>query len=381
MSRRIVPVVIFVGLLVAALVYSQRSTGPLIVSGFIEADEMRLGSRVGGRVAEVLVEEGADVTPGQLLVRLEPYDLLRRLEETQANLAARRAELAKLESGFRPEEVAQAAARVERLKQKLKALEDGPRPEEIEAARASQRLAVAQYERARQTHERNVGLAGADVSAVSRDTLDRSQEELRVSLAQREVRDQELRLLEQGTRAEDKAAARAELAEAEAAWQLTYNGYRREEIEQASAAVKAAQAAADAIQSQIAELEVRSPAAGVVEALDLQPGDLAPPNAPVLTVVDHTRLWVRAYVPENRIPLRIGQTLSVTVDSFPDRTFSGRITFLARQAEFSPSNVQTPDERAKQVFRIKVTLEVPEADRSRLRPGMTANVILKEEAE
>lgn len=378
MTRRIVPVVIVVSLLVAALVYRQRATGPLVVSGFVEADEIRLGSRVGGRVSEVLVEEGAAVAAGQVLIRLEPYDLLRRLEEAQANLAARRADLEKLQRGFRSEEVAQAAARVERLKQKLKALEDGPRPEEIEAARASQRLAVAQHDRAKKTHERNVSLATADVSAVSRDALDRSHEELRVSLAQREVRDQELRLLEQGTRAEDKAAARAELAEAEAAWQLTYNGYRAEDVAQAAATVKAAQASVDAMQSQIAELEVRAPAAGVIDALDLQPGDLTPPNAPVLTVVDYSKLWVRAYVPENRIPLQVGQSLKVTVDSFPRQSFRGHVTFLARQAEFTPSNVQTPDERAKQVFRVKVTLDLDPADRSRLRPGMSANVYLEE---
>lgn len=374
MIKRVLAVVIVAALLVAALLYGQRRQGPLKVSGFLEADEIRLGSRMGGRVAEVHVEEGESVAVGAKLVRLEEFDLGQRLVEAQAELAGRRAELSRLERGFREEEIAQAAARKERLRQKLQALEAGPRKEEIQAAKARQRLALAQWERTRVTHERNLSLANKDNSVVSRDALDRSAEELRVAEALKEVRDQELMLLEEGTRAEDKAAAQAELAEADAAWRLAYNGSRSEDIERAAAAVKAAEAAVAVFQVQLDELVVRSPVAGVVDAVDLQPGDLVAPNAPVLSIVDSRHLWVRAYVPENRLDLQIGQQLAVTVDSFPGERFAGELTYVARQAEFTPGNVQTPEERSKQVFRIKVTLR---EGRDRLRPGMAADVWLE----
>ena len=107
--------------------------------------------------------------------------------------------------------------------------------------------------------------------------------------------------------------------------------------------------------------------------IDLQPGDLVAPNAPVLSLLDTGHLWVRAYVPENRLDIQVGQKVPITVDSFPGKTFSGHISFISRQAEFTPNNVQTPEERSKQVFRIKVEID---EGRDVLRPGMTADVVL-----
>ena len=132
---------IALGILVACglmglLLYSQRIRTPAHASGYIEEDEIRLGSRVGGRVKEVLVHEGSHVKPQEVLVRLEEFDLDEREAQAKAELAAREAEYKRIVAGFRTEERAQAAARVEQLKQKLKALIDGPRPEEREAARA-----------------------------------------------------------------------------------------------------------------------------------------------------------------------------------------------------------------------------------------------------
>ena len=141
------------------------------------------------------------------------------------------------------------------------------------------------------------------------------------------------------------------------------------------AAVNAATADAAVIERQLEELRVLAPSPGRVEAIDLQPGDLVGAGAPVLSMLDTTNLWVRAYVPENRLTMQVGDEAIVTVDSFPDREFVGIITFIAGEAEFTPSNVQTPEERSKQVFRIKVTLE---EGHDVLHPGMPADVLLEE---
>jgi multidrug resistance efflux pump len=130
--RRVVPVVIVVAAAISALWWSQRPTGPYFVSGFIEADEIRLGSRVGGRVQEVRVVEGQRVEGGEVLVALEPYDLRERLAEAQANVAASVAALEKLRAGYRAEEIAQARARRDRFRAILAKLEAGQRPLEIE---------------------------------------------------------------------------------------------------------------------------------------------------------------------------------------------------------------------------------------------------------
>jgi multidrug resistance efflux pump len=163
------------------------------------------------------------------------------------------------------------------------------------------------------------------------------------------------------------------VAEAMSAHELLVKGSRTEDIDEAKAAADAADAAVAAVDRQIEELVVRAPSDGVVDAVELRPGDLVAPNAPVLTIVDGARLWVRAYVPENRLDVQIGQELEVSVDSFPGRRFKAHVTFVAREAEFTPGNVQTPDERSKQVFRVKV--EFGEG-RDVLRPGMSADVWL-----
>jgi multidrug resistance efflux pump len=373
MVSRILVILIVAGVLLGALVYSQWNQEPARVSGIIEADEIRLGSRVGGRIAEVLVAEGDSVEPGQPLIRLEAFDLNARRAEAESNLAAAQAEWKRLQSGFRDEEIAQAKARVDRLTEKLNALVVGPRPEEIEAARARLALADAQRERAQLSFDRINSLFTQNVSAVTRQEFDRATEELHVAEATQQVRQQELKLLLEGTRQEEVAGAKAELEEARQAWQLVSNGYRAEDIAKAKAQVDAADGAIDVIDAQLAELEIRASTPGVIQALELQPGDLVAPNAPILSVIDDSNLWVRAYVPESRLGLSEGQEVWVTVDGFPEERFRGTISYISPQAEFTPSNVQTPEERSKQVFRIKVTLQ---EGHDRLRPGMGADVWL-----
>ncbi len=192
------------------------------------------------------------------------------------------------------------------------------------------------------------------------------------------VRQQELELLETGTREEELREAAARVEEARQGWELMRHGYRREEIEQAKAARDAAQAALEAIRRQKEELSIKSPIDGTIEALELQPGDMVAPGAPVLSMLDQNHLWVRAFAPQTRVGMQIGQRVRLTFDSYPDEPWEGTISFIARQAEFTPSNVQTIEERSKQVFRIKVTIE---DHRNLLRPGMMADVWLDKMGE
>ena len=373
MTKRILLGVLVAALLIALLAYSQWRTPAAKVSGAIEADEIRLGSRVGGRVDKVLVEEGQTVQQGDALVELEPFDLNSRLAQAQAELAAQEADLDRLTTGYREEEKSQAEERVNRLKAKVARLVKGAREEEKSAAKSRHELAEAQLIRAKAVYKRNADLFAKESGAVTRETMDRVTEELAIAEKNREVREFELKVVENETRPEDLDAAKAELREAEEARNLLNKGYRDEDKTRAAAAVAAAKAAVEAIITQKEELKIRAPASGTIEAVELQKGDLVTAGAPVLSLMDTSRMWVRAYVPENRLNLKIGQEVDVSVDSFPNRKFKGRVTFIARQAEFTPSNVQTPEERSKQVLRIKVTLD-PGGEN--LRPGMSADVWL-----
>ncbi len=376
MTRRLLAICIAILVLIGLIIYSQYRPQVDRVSGFIEADEIRVGSRLGGRVSKVYVEEGEQVTQGQVLLELEPYDLLQREQEAVQTLAARDATYDRLAGGFRPEDIAQAKANHDQFKARLDLLEAGPRAQEIAAARARVDVADAELTLAQGNYERRSKLF--QTNAVAREELDQASEQLALAEALVIVRKEELELLEIGTREEEIREARARVEQAYQAWQRAENGYEDKEVEAAKAARDAAEAALDVIREQKKELTVTSPIDGVIEALDLLNGDLVGAGAPILSIMDQNRMWVRAYVPQNRVGLQIGEQLQVTVDSFENESFLGEVQFIARQAEFTPSNVQTPEERAKQVFRIKVALR---DGFRKLRPGMTADVWLKPAGE
>jgi multidrug resistance efflux pump len=358
------------------LYWRQHQPAPLVVSGFIEADEIRVGSRVGGRVAEVFVREGQRVAAASPLFRLDPFDLQETLAEAEARLAAARAERDRFRAGFRPEEVAQARARRDRAAAALERLIAGPRAREIEAARAELARAEADWRWAESEHQRLAALQRkADAAPTEFNAAIRALNAARATMSAAESK---LALLEEGSRTEEVAEARAILADAEQGLQLAEQGYRAEDVAQAEARTAAAEASAAAIRIRLAETVVASPCDCVVEVIDLQPGDLVPANAPSLSLLDLTRLWVRAYVPEARLSrLRPGVRVPVRVDGFPGRRFTGTVSVIAREGEFTPRNIQTPEERGRQVFRIKVVLETGGEP---LHVGLAADVLLDEAA-
>ena len=371
MTKRILAAAVVTLILAGLLVWSQHRREPLQVSGYIETDEIRLGSRVGGRVARVHVVEGQAVRVGEALVELEPFQLRELLAQARGELARAQAELDRVTNGFRPEEIAQAKAKHNQWEAVVRRLINGPREEDIAVAVKQLELAEAEFKLATLKHQRTESLFAKQ--AATNDDLDRSATELRVARANVETRQEELGKLKKGTREEELDEAKAQLDEANQVWLLRQRGFRDEEKAQSRAAVESAAAAVQVIERQLDELVIKAPVDGSVEAIELQPGDLVGANAPAVSLMDSTRLWVRAFVPENRLSVKIGDAVNVTVDSYPGERFAGRIAFVSRQAEFTPGNVQTPDDRSQQVFRIKVTLET---GLDRLRPGMSADVWL-----
>jgi len=370
--KRILPIIVIAAGLIVLLVVNQQRDEPFVVSGTIEADDVRVGSRIGGRVAVVHVDEGQHVTAGQPLVELQPFDLGERKAQAEQTLAAADAQLRKLTAGFRNEEIEQARAMRDEAAAALEELKNGPRPQEIAAGEAQVRLSGAELKKATRDYERIETLFGQQ--AADQSDLDESGTKLSVAQATFEDRQEKLDLLKAGTRKEAIAQAEARLRQAEEGFSLRKTGYRSEEIDEARARRDESKAALAVIQRQLEELKITAPFDGVVEAVDLRPGDIVPPNAPVVSLLDTRRLYVRAYVPENRLNIETGQQVEVSVDSFPSEQFAGEVTFVARQAEFTPRNVQTPEERSKQVFRIRVELK---SGLDRLRPGMAADVRLE----
>jgi multidrug resistance efflux pump len=345
-----------------------QSRQPYEWGGTVEARAITVGSRVGGRVKEVLVREGEHVDAGQALIRLEPGDLEAQLLMAEGQLAQAQAALEKLERGARPEELAQARARAETATAFLAQARAGARSEEVASARARLSAADAALEKARADFARAESLFRA--GALPRAEFDAARAQLDAAQAERDARASLLTQLETGTRREELEQAAARAAEARASAKLVESGARVEDLRVGRGVVTAAEGRVRQVQALLDELVIRAPRPSRVEALDLRPGDLLGPNAPAATLLEDDQLFVRIYVPETKLALvRVGDELPVTVDTFPDRAFPGVVEHINARGEFSPRNLQTADERANQVFATRVVLR---EGNDVLRAGMAA---------
>jgi HlyD family secretion protein len=301
-------------------------------SGYVEATETRVAAKVPGRVAEVRVVEGAHVARGDVLATIDTADLDLALRRAQADRAQADAQVRLLERGARAEDIDQARAQVSAAQADVAAAQS-----EVDAARADEA-------RFAQLVERRAGSEKQRDDATSRRKL------------------AEARLRAAADRA---SAAGATLARLPA-------GARPEEIQAARARVAAADAAIASIEHDRGETIIIAPTSGIVTSRVVEPGELVSVGAPVVVILDLDNAWVNAYVEEPLVPqLRIDQAAAVVTDA-GDR-LPGRIAFIAPRAEFTPRNVQTADERAKLVYRVKVTLD---NHAGILKPGMPVEVEL-----
>jgi multidrug resistance efflux pump len=371
MKRRVMVGVAALGVLVVAgwLIHSS-SKKSLVYSGTVETREIQIGSKIGGRVIQVPVEEGEAVKAGALLVQFEFDEVKAQRAQAQAQLKQAEADLQRLQRGYRPEEIAQAKATAQQQRAMLAAAENGPRPQELQQAEADYAAANADAANAQTNYQRMEALVRGDT--VSRQQYDASKA-TRDSTAQRaESLRQRLALLQAGTRKEDLQAAQERYRQAQAAADLMQHGYRKEDIEAGRAKFDEAQARVNQLDVQLKEAELFAPADGMVQTVSVRPGDLVGPGKIVITMLESSQLWVKVYVPEtDLVGVRVGQPAQVEVDSFRGRPFTGHIQEIAAQAEFLPRNVQTRDDRQHQVFGVRVRVDNSDGA---LKSGMSATV-------
>jgi HlyD family secretion protein len=321
MKRSVVVALPALALSLAALGACARSTenGPIVASGHVEATEVLVSTKVPGTLEALAVDEGANLAAGQEIARIDTTDVRLALDAARAERAQASAELRLRLAGSREEDVKEAEAQLVRSEADLAgAQKDLDRMEGLLAAGSGT------------TKSRDDARTRRDVAQASRD-------------AARE----RLRRLRAGFRAEEKDAARARVAAADA---------RIAQLEQ-----------------QIRDAVVVSPVAGVVTEKVAERGELLARGAGIVVVTDLPNAWLNAYVPETDLGrLRVGQDASVVTDD--GQTRKGRLSFVASQAEFTPKNVQTRDERVKLVYRIKVALENGDG---LFKPGMPSTARLE----
>lgn len=300
------------------------TAGELSASGTVEATTADLGFELPGRLAEIHVEEGDTVSPGQELARLDTREL-------EANAEAARAQVASAEA-------------------RLRELLAGARSQEIASAEAALRSAAQRAETARRDLARARTLF--EGGAISRQALDQAETAVEVAESAHEQARESLGLLREGPRAETIQAQRAQVAQARA------NVAR--------------------VEATLANAVVTAPMSGLVTIKHRRPGETVAPGTPVITLLDRSDRWVRIYVREDQIGrVRIGMPASIASDTYPDQRYEGRVVFIGSEAEFTPRNIQTEAERTKLVYPVKVQITGDEAHA--LKPGLPADVVLLEE--
>ncbi len=327
-------------------------------SGTVEARDVRVGSKVGGRVSAVCVREGDTVLADQVLVAFDDQELLAGLQEARANLE-------KMERGSRPEEVAEARAAVAQARADYQLHRNGSRREDIEAAHAEVDRTRVDAVHAERNFKRVSDPSVDDV--FSKQQRDDTEAAWKMAVDAQRIAELKLAELERGYRPEEIASARARYRQAEATLRKLERGNRREEIGYAQAQLLDAEA-------RYRERQVVAPSNATVEVLDVLPGDLVAPNTPIATLLERDQIYVRIYVPETKIgQVRIGQRAEVRVDSFPKEVFPAEVEEINQEAEFLPRNVETKEERVHEVFGVKLRIHDPSR---RVRAGMAADVKL-----
>lgn len=372
-KRILIAALIAILLLAALLAYVIAHRNPsLAYSGTIETREINIGSKIGGRVTDVFVEEGQQVAANAPLVNFDAPELQAQRNQAEATVLQNAADYNRLQRGNRPQEIAEADATLRENQALYQEALNGSRPQDIRQAQADYAAAKANAMDAQSTYERMKPLVAKDI--ISKQQFD-SYTAQRDNTAQLARSAQEhLALLKAGTRAEDIQAARERYQQSLAADQLMHAGYRHQDVAKGKETLAQARARVAELDADLREAHLVSPANATVETVSVRPGDLIPPNQIVLTLLEPSQLWVKVYVPETDLShIHVGQSADVTVDDL-HRHFRGSIQEINSAAEFLPRNVQTRDDREHEVFGVKVHVDNPN---NVLKSGMSATVTLQ----
>ncbi|MFN0171418.1 MAG: efflux RND transporter periplasmic adaptor subunit [Bryobacteraceae bacterium] len=387
MKKKLIPVLIL--LMVAAasvIVYRQWNRKPdnlIRFSGNLELTEVNIAFKIPGRISELNVIEGAPVKAGQVLARLDKDQLLRQKDREEAGVVSAQSLLAQSVTGVEwqrrtwSSDLDARKAELAAVEARLRELEGGSRPQEIEEATAAVAGARTEADRAAKDWQRAQTLYKQDDISTSQFDQFRTRHEAASSTLRQA--EQRLALVREGPRQEVIAAARSQVARARAAVafgeaQGLELQRRKQEVSTRRAEIDRAKAQAALVDSQITDAEVVSPVNGVVLVKSADAGEVIAAGTTLATVGDLDRPWLRGYVGEKDLGrVKLGQKVKITTDSYPGKVYWGAISFISSEAEFTPKQIQTPEERVKLVYRIKVDVENPKQE---LKSNMPADGVI-----
>lgn len=322
---------IFLLVFIAWFLYNnwlQQISGKTIFSNSIEAKDVRVSSKVTGRIKNTYIKEGNRVQKGQKLLELEGDEIVARLDQAKASLNKAKFNLIDLQKGARPQEIKKEEANTNLTNAKL------------EQAKADYKNIVADFERINNLFKEG---------AVSKQTYDDY-------IKQKEIKEKEVTALEE------------ESIKAKNTEDLIKEGARVDQIKSLKAEVSYFSAQIKEFEKYVNELTVIAPWDGEISSFDLEPGEVVKANQPLLTITDITNIYVRIYLPSTLLSkIKLMQKVTLKADSYPKELFKGYVSYIGAKAEYTPRNVQTPEERTKLVYPIKIQIENKD---NKLRHGM-----------
>ncbi len=374
-NRNLVPTAILtivtaVGSVTSCSWWKGRETGTITLSGNIELTQVNIAFKTSGKLMNLSVDEGDEVQSGMALASLDTDQLEKQKARDDAALEVAQTQFRQQKTSIEYQKVALEAdievrkAALRQAEANLARLLAGSREQEIQQASAAVEEAQTQFTLAQEDWRRaQILYKNDDISASQRDQYKSRFDASRASLQQAEER---LSLVREGPRKEDIEAARALAEQARAsikqAEALRIEIKRKEqELETRRAQIEQARAQVALVDSLISDSTVTSPISGVVLVKSVEIGEVLAAGTTLLTIGEMDKPWLRGYIREQDLGrVKLGMEAKVGTDSYPDKIYRGRITFISSEAEFTPKQIQTPEERVKLVYRIKIEIENPQ---------------------
>ena len=313
---------------------SKSNSQDISASGTVEATEINVNAETGGKVIDLLVDEGSPVKQGEVIGRIDSTILALQVQHAEAVLRSAQEKSRETKTGTREQLVAQARAAV----QQVSSLQEGAR-QTMDNAKDNLDKILALV---------NEGGATSQQLSNARTQYETAKAQYEAYAAQKKSAQEQLDLLKSGA--------------------------TQETINIADAGVAQAQANLSIAKAQMTKSFLYAPINGIIGSLNFNKGEYAGPGAAVATIINTDDLYVNVYIPEKELPkIKLGQKAEIFIDAYPGKPYSGAVSYISSKAEFTPKNLQTKEERVNMVFAVKVKIS---GGKAQLKPGLPADITI-----
>jgi len=356
------------------------------LSGTAECTEYDVHAEAAGMIVSVNTAEGGSVTEGERIAVIDSSVQQTGVQQAEALVAAREAQLESVKTGSRAEQIASAQAALKAAAAKYNDLKNGATAEQLKQAKAAANLAATNESTAKKAYNNakeayNDALAAYNAGIITKDKLnearfamDEANGAYKAASQQYDIAYAQYQEVKKGPTPDAVKAAKAAVEQAQAQLDLLKNGSAQYTIDAAQAELDAAKAQLKQAELLLSRCDIKAPASGVLSILGVGKGDMVNTGGYAATIVDFSDIWTNVYVPQSKLQfVSLGQMIKLSTPAWPGEAFTGTVVYIASEAEFTPKNTQTYEARENTVFRIKIGID---DEGKKIKPGMTIDAVL-----